>query len=351
MKKNSKIYIAGHKGLVGKLLIGKLQGSGYDNLIYKTFKELDLRRQEDVEEFFEKEKPEYVFMAAAKTGGILANNTYRGEFIYDNIMISANVINSAYMYGVKKLLNIGSACVYPKSADQPLREEYLLTDTLEPTIEPYAIAKISAIKLCKYYNEQHGTNFISAIPINLYGPGDKFDLETGHVVPSLIRKFYLAKLLSERKYSNIVKDLKKNGNYSNQNISSPDIEMIISDLARYGIFSDSVAIWGTGNSYREFLYAEDLVEALLFLMKNCDFEQVGEIVNIGTGHDMRIKKVAEIIKSVVGFTGEISFDTSKPEGPPRKLMETEKLNSIGWTAKTTLEEGINKTYAWYKKRD
>jgi GDP-L-fucose synthase len=307
MIKNSKIYIAGHRGLVGSALFRKLQTQGYTNLVLKTSKELDLRRQAEVEAFFAHEKPEYVFLAAAKVGGILANNTYKAEFIYDNIMIAANVINAAYKSGVKKLLNLGSSCIYPKFAPQPMKEEYLLSGLLEPTNEPYAIAKIAAIKLCRYYNEQYGTNFISVMPTNLYGPEDNFDLETSHVLPALIRKFHEAK-----------------------NSGQP-----------------TVTVWGTGEPFREFLYVDDLADACLFLMKEHPHQDIGEFINIGYGSDIKIKDLAAQIKEIVGFEGAIQYDNSLPDGTPRKLLDISKLTSLGWTAKTSLEKGIRKTYDYF----
>ena len=307
MNKNSKIYLAGHDGLVGSAVLRKLKEEGYTNLAYRTFDKLDLRRQRDVEKFFNIEKPEYVILAAAKVGGILANNTYKAEFIYDNIMIAANVINTSYKYGVKKLLNLGSSCIYPKFAEQPMKEDCLLTGALEPTNEPYAIAKITAIKLSRYYNEQYGTDFISVMPTNLYGPHDNFDLKTSHVLPALLRKFHEAKI---------------------DNLPS-------------------VTIWGSGTPYREFLYVEDMVSACLFIMKNFGHDDIGEIINIGTGKDITIKDLAHKIKEIVGYDGEISFDKSKPDGPPKKLLNVDKLNDLGWKHKISLEEGIKRTYHWY----
>jgi GDP-L-fucose synthase len=310
MDKNAKIYVAGHRGLVGSAIVRDLQKKGYYNLVLRISRDLDLRRQVDVESFFAKERPEYVFHAAAKVGGILANNTYKAEFIYDNIMIATNVIHSAYRYGVKKLLNLGSSCIYPKFAPQPMREEHLLTGLLEPTNEAYAIAKISAIKLCRYYNEQYGTNYISVMPTNLYGPGDHFDLATSHVLPALIRKFHEAKV----------------GN------------------------KDLVELWGTGEPYREFLYVDDLADACVFLMERYDYRDIGEFVNIGIGEDIKIKDLAVLIKDIVGFHGEIRQDTSKPDGTPKKLLDVSKMKTLGWTARTGLEEGIRHSYEDFKKR-
>jgi GDP-L-fucose synthase len=324
MNKDAKIYIAGHRGLVGSALTRKLREQGYPNLILKTSRELDLRRQADVETFFDHEKPEYVFLAAAKVGGILANNTYKAEFIYDNLMIAANVINAAYKAGVKKLLNLGSSCIYPKFAPQPMKEEHLLTGLLEPTNEPYAIAKIAAIKLCRYYNEQFGTNFISVMPTNLYGPEDNFDLETSHVLPALIRKFHEAKMGREQ----VKVEVKA------ESSTQPEPQ--------------PVTIWGSGEPYREFLYVDDLADACVFLMEKYDHSDIGEFINIGTGTDIRIKDLAELIKGVVGFDGEIRHDTGKPDGTPKKLLDVSRMNNLGWRASTPLRKGVELTYAWYK---
>ena len=307
MNLDSKIYLAGHQGLVGSNILKKLNDLGYKNIVTKTFVELDLRNQQATQDFFEKEKPDYVFLAAAKVGGILANSTFVAEFIYDNLMIATNIIHASYKFKVKKLLNLGSSCIYPKLAPQPLKEEYLLSDYLEPTNEPYAIAKIAAIKLCRYYNEQYGTNFISVMPTNLYGPGDNFDLKTSHVIPALIKKIHDAKVLKK----------------------------------------DHVVLWGTGEPFREFLYIEDLTQAVIFLMQNFDYKDIGEIINIGTGEDIKIKDLAGIIKEVVGFEGEIKYDSSKPDGTPRKLLDVSKINSLGWKSKINLKDGIKKSYEWY----
>ncbi|GIV26816.1 MAG: GDP-L-fucose synthase [Bacteroidia bacterium] len=301
MDKNSKIYVAGHRGMVGSAIVRKLQKEGYTNIITKTSKELDLRNQQSVEEFFKNEKPEYVFLAAAKVGGILANNTYRAEFLYDNLMIQNNVIHSAYKYGVKKLLFLGSSCIYPKFAPQPMKEEYLLSGYLEPTNEPYAIAKITGIKMCEAYRDQYGCNFISAMPTNLYGPNDNYDLNNSHVLPALIRKFH------ESKINNL----------------------------------PHVVVWGTGSPRRELMHVDDLADACLFLMKNYNEKQ---FVNVGTGKDISIKELAELVKKIVGFEGEIVFDTSKPDGTPRKLLDLTYLNQLGWYSKIELEEGIRMTY-------
>jgi len=303
MEKESKIYVAGHRGLVGSAILHNLQEEGYNNIVIRTHRELDLCNQQEVRAFFEKERPEYVFLAAAKVGGILANSTYPADFIYNNLAIQIYAIHNAYLYGVKKLLFLGSSCIYPKFAPQPMKEEYLLTGILEPTNESYAIAKISGIKMCQAYNKQYGTNFISVMPTNLYGPGDNFDLETSHVLSALIRKFHEAKLSGQ-----------------------------------------PVTVWGTGTPRREFLYVNDLAEACIFLMNCYDGE---DIINIGTGLDISIKELAGFISEVIGYRGEIIFDTGKPDGMQRKLLDVTRINSLGWKAKTDLREGIEKTYKWY----
>jgi GDP-L-fucose synthase len=306
MQLNSKIYVAGHRGLVGSAIYRDLDNKGYKNLITRTSKELDLRVKEDVDKFFEEEKPEFVFLAAAKVGGIVANNEYPADFIRDNILIQTNVIDASYRNNVEKLLFLGSTCIYPKMAPQPLKEEYLLTGELEPTNEAYALAKISGIKMCEYYNKQYGTTYISAMPTNLYGPHDNFDLHTSHVLPALIRKFHEAK--------------------ENE--------------------TPAVEIWGSGSPLREFLYSEDLADASVYLMNNYSDNQ---FVNIGVGKDISIKELALKIKDLVGYQGELTFNTSKPDGTPRKLVDVTKLNSIGWSAKTSLDEGLSKAYEWFKE--
>jgi GDP-L-fucose synthase len=307
MNRESKIYVAGHRGLVGSALVKKLQEQGYTNLVVRISKDLDLRRQADVETYFEQEKPEYVFLAAAKVGGILANNTYKAEFIYDNIMIAANVINAAHRFGVRKLLNLGSSCIYPKFSPQPMKEEHLLTGLLEPTNEPYAIAKIAAIKLCKYYNEQYGTNFLSVMPTNLYGPNDNFDLDNSHVLPALIRKFHEAKAAKRA----------------------------------------AVTLWGTGEPFREFLYVDDLADACVFLMEQYDARDIGEFINVGTGEDIRIGELAKLVRKIVGYEGVIELDRSKPDGTPKKLLDVSRMQSLQWQARTSLPDGIRKTYEAY----
>lgn len=359
MKKDSKIFVAGHRGLVGSAIKRKLTEFGYKNIITKTSKELDLRNQSKVEKFFQKERPEYVFLAAAKVGGILANNTYKAEFIYDNIIIAANIIHSAYKYGVKKLLNLGSSCIYPKFAPQPMKEEHLLTGVLEQTNEPYAIAKIAAIKLVRYYNEQYETNFISVMPTNLYGPNDNYNLETAHVLPALLRKFHLAKLLEKEEVEKIVNDLREHpiGFGFDEKIDFNSKDNILKILSKVGIKYNkksniSVTIWGTGKVFREFMFVDDLADAAVFIMNNVSSEDMKNFnkdyfVNVGTGEDIKIKTLVTYIKEIVGFKGAVEYDNSKPDGTPRKLLDVTKINALGWKAKTSLLDGIKKTYKSY----
>ena len=304
MNKDSKIYVAGHRGLVGSAIVRNLEAKGYTNIIYRTHEELDLTNQADVQAFFKEEQPEYVILAAAKVGGIHANNTYPAEFIYDNLMIQNNVIKASHDYKVKKLLFLGSTCIYPKMAPQPIREEYLLTGALEETNEAYAVAKIAGLEMCKFFKRQYGDNFISCMPTNLYGPNDNFDLKSSHVLPALIRKFHEAKV---------------NG-------------------------SDTVEVWGTGTPLREFIYVDDMADACVFLMENYDGEQH---VNIGTGEEVSIRELAEAIKEVVGFEGELVFNTDMPDGTPRKLTTVDKLHGLGWKHKVSLNEGIRLAYEWF----
>ncbi|MEN8139485.1 MAG: GDP-L-fucose synthase [Bacteroidota bacterium] len=399
MNTNSKIYVAGHRGLVGSAIINNLKSKGYSNLIFRTHKELDLTNQQAVANFFEEEKPDYVILAAAKVGGIVANNTYRGEFIYDNLMIQNNVIHQSYINGVKKLLFLGSTCIYPKNSQQPMKEEYLLTSELEYTNEPYAIAKIAGIKMCESYNIQYGTNFIAAQPTNLYGPNDNFDLEKSHVLPALIRKMHLGKALENNDLETLRADLDKLP-IEGVNGESSESE-ILNVLAKYGVKETSntkpqtsnvsVEIWGSGNPMREFLWSEDMADACVHLMENVDFSNivserhidrseseveishedivenckttesekqtpVNELVevrnthiNIGTGKEVSIKELAETIKEVVGFEGELYFNTDKPDGTMRKLTDSSKLESLGWKYSIELKEGINYAYNWYLK--
>lgn len=346
MEKGDKIYLAGHSGLVGSAILKRLQEEGFNNIITRTSAELDLCNQADTEAFFAKEKPDYVILAAAKVGGIVANSTYPAEFIYQNLMIAANVINSSYKNGVKKLLNLGSSCIYPKLAPQPMKEDCLLTSELESTNEAYAIAKISAIKLCRYYNEQYGTNFISAMPTNQYGEGDNFNMETAHLLPMLLRRFHLAKLLKQGDIEAIKADFAKNklGWGLDAKINDENVEEI---LAEIGAFKDKVVVWGDGSPYREMMDSDDLADACFYLMQNKDYKEIGELVNITDGTDIQLKVLIEMVKNIVGFDGEIVYDTTKPNGTPRKLMDATKIKSLGWEPKIKLEDGIKKAYDWY----
>jgi len=347
---DSKIYIAGHRGMVGSAIMRRLESRGYSNLICRPHAQLDLTRQVNVEDFFEKEQPEYVFLCAAKVGGILANSTYKAQFIYENTMIAANVIHASYTHGVKKLLNLGSSCIYPREALQPIKEEYLLTSELEPTNEPYAIAKIAAIKLCRYYNEQYGTNFMSAMPTNLYGPNDNFDLETSHVLPALIRKLHLAKLLFQKDYASIARDLERFGNrLPVGSFDNPDL--LAKHLSGFGIHPDRIILWGTGVPRREFLYADDLSAAAVLLMERYDASDIGEFVNIGAGKDVTIRELAEMIAEITGYGGSIVWDKTNPDGPPRKLLDISRIRDKDWRADTSLEKGIEKTYRWYLNKN
>jgi len=348
LDKQSKIYVAGHSGLVGSAIIRALNAKGYSQLLTQSQSSLDLKDQAAVREFFGKEKPEYVFLAAAKVGGILANSTYKAEFIYDNLVIATNIIEASYRSGVKKLLNLGSSCIFPRLADQPLKESSLLTGPLESTNEPYAIAKIAAIKMCRYYNEQYGTNYLSVMPTNLYGPGDNFDLEKSHVLPALIRKFHLAKLLSNRDYSALRTDVLKRSIgfefHIDQSWTDAQLEKA---LASIGVRAEKVTLWGTGSPYREFLYADDLAEACVYLMQKYSASEIGEFVNIGYGSDLTIKELATIASSTVGFPGSIQFDSSKPDGTPRKLLDSARINKLGWEPRISLADGIKREYDWY----
>lgn len=345
MNKTAKIYIAGHRGLVGSAILKSLKSKGYTNIITKTHSELDLTNQEKVAKFFSKEKLEYVFLAAAKVGGIVSNNTYRAEFIYKNLMIQSNVIHHSYLNEVKKLLFLGSTCIYPKNAPQPIKEEHLLTNILEYTNEPYSIAKIAGIKMCESYNLQYGTNFISVMPTNLYGQNDNFDLETSHVIPALIRKMHLAKLLYEEKLEEVLK-----------NTSHKTIEEALAYLSLFGISKKSVEIWGTGLPKRDFLWSEDMADACVFIMQNRDFKDMYSLdtveirnthINIGTGKDISIKELAETIKEIIGFKGELIFNSNKPDGTMKKLIDVSKINKLGWKHNVELEEGLKQLNDWY----
>jgi len=304
MEKNDRIYVVGHRGLVGSAILRKLQSAGYENLVCRSHRELDLMRQEQVETFFDGERPQYVFLAAAKVGGIWANSTFPAEFIYNNLVIETNVIHSSYLYGVKKLLFLGSSCIYPKHCPQPMGEASLLSGYLEPTNEPYAVAKIAGIKMCQAYNHQYGSRFISVMPTNLYGPGDNFDLKTSHVLPALIRKFHEAKMKGHK----------------------------------------SVEVWGTGTPRREFLYVDDLADACLFLINHYEED---DIINVGVGKDQSVRQLAEMVGEVVGFEGDLRFDPTKPDGTPLKLLDVSRLTALGWQARIPLEEGLKRVYQWY----
>jgi GDP-L-fucose synthase len=309
MNKQSKIYLAGHRGLVGSAILRKLAAAGYTNVVTRTHAEVDLTRQADVEAFFAAEKPEYVILAAAKVGGIGANSKYPADFLYQNLAIAQNVIHTSYQTGVKKLVNLGSSCIYPKLAPQPLKEDALLTGPLEVTNEAYAVAKIAAIRLCKHFNDQYGTNFLSAMPTNMYGPGDNYDLNNSHVLPAMIRKFHDAKV------NNTV-----------------------------------VTLWGDGSPFREFLYSDDLADAVVYLLEHKDYQDIGEFINVGSGSELTIKQLSETIAKIVGYTGEVRWDPTKPNGTPRKLMDSSRLFGLGWKPKVDLEEGIRLAYADFLKR-
>ena len=360
MRKDTKIYVAGHRGLVGSAILKRLREKGYENLVYRSSSELDLRDAGAVASFFAAEKPEVVFLAAARVGGIVANNTYRGTFIYDNLMIQNNVIHQAYLSGVQKLLFLGSTCIYPKECPQPMKEEYLLTGPLEYTNEPYAIAKIAGIKLCESYNLQYGTNFMSVMPTNLYGPNDNFDLEKSHVLPALIRKIHLGKALEEEDMESIREDLNRN---PIEGVSGEsDAGEILAMLGKYGLTRGpegvEVEIWGTGKPRREFLWSEDMADACVFLVEKLNFAdmyspEAREIrnthLNIGTGEDISIAELAGQIREIIGFRGTLQFNTEKPDGTYRKLTNVQKLHDLGWRHTVELTQGISKLYHWYLK--
>jgi GDP-L-fucose synthase len=373
MQKNSKIYIAGHNGMVGSAIVRNLASKGYYNFVYAPFPPYDLTDQKTVADFFAKEKPEYVFLAAAKVGGIQANNTFRAQFLYENLMIQNNIIHQSYLNGVKKLLFLGSSCIYPRNCPQPIKEEYLLTDELEYTNEPYAIAKIAGIKMCESYNIQYGTNFISVMPTNLYGPNDNYNLETSHVLPALIRKIHLGKCLENNDWEEIRKDLKKYPiEGMNENSSEDEIIQI---LSMHGIKRETrnmkretrnpqpvtITLWGTGDPYREFLHVDDVADACVFIMNNVDFADLKALssapsadiknthINIGTEKDLKINDLAILIKKIIGFKGSLEWDTSKPDGTFRKLLDVTKINSLGWKESIGLEEGISIVYSDFSK--
>ena len=362
MNKNSSIYIAGHTGLVGSALHRRLKADGYSNLIVRNHSDLDLTRQADVEVFFHTERPEYVFLSAAKVGGILANSNYPAEFIHQNLAIQTNVIHEAWRSGVKRLLFLGSSCIYPRKCPQPMKEEYLLTGPLESTNEPYAVAKIAGIKMCESYNLQYGTNFISVMPTNLYGPNDNYDLEKSHVLPAMIRKMHLGKCLMNNDWDGIRADLNK---LPIEGVDGKSSEGdIIGILTKYGIQLANhqspiteITLWGSGSPRREFLYSDDLADACVFLLENINFTDLknnnkvirNTHINIGTGKDISIKELAELVSGIVGFDGEICWDDTKPDGTPQKLLDVSKLTSLGWQEKIELEEGIRKVYSNYTR--
>ena len=353
MEKNAKIYVAGHRGLVGSAIWENLERKGYENLVGRTHKELDLLDGIAVKRFFDEEQPEYVILAAAHVGGIMANSKYRADFIYRNLQIQQNVIGESFRHGVKKLLFLGSTCIYPRDAEQPMREDALLTSPLEYTNEPYAIAKIAGLKMCESFNLQYGTNYIAVMPTNLYGPNDNFNLETSHVLPAMIRKVHLGKCLSEGDWEAVRKDLNAR---SVENISGGTSESEILDiLAKYGIYPGKVELWGTGKPLREFLWSEEMADASVYVMEKIDFADLrpatGDIrnthINIGTGKELSICEVASLIREKVGFTGEIVFDSSKPDGTMRKLTDVTKLHALGWHHTIEIDEGVERLYSWY----
>ena len=382
LSKDSKIYVAGHKGLVGSAIWKNLENRGYHNLIGRSHKELDLTDQNAVKEFFDSEQPDAVVLAAAFVGGIMANSLYRADFIMQNMKIQCNVISNAYSHNVKKLLFLGSTCIYPKNAPQPMKEDALLTSPLEYTNEEYAIAKIAGLKMCESYNLQYGTNYIAVMPTNLYGPNDNFHLEKSHVMPAMMRKIYLAKLIHENDWDTIRRDLDKRPVEGVNGSSNP--EDILNVLAKYGIFNNRVALWGTGSPLREFLWSEDMADASVHILLNIDFKDIigidkyssvfygktvsgpvdrnnsegrggaipalGKIrnchINVGTGKELTIKELASLITQTVGFEGTVEFDSSKPDGTPRKLIDVQKLHSLGWTHKIDIEEGVQKLFDW-----
>jgi len=356
MEKNSKIYVAGHTGLVGSALMRYFKANGYTNIITRSRFSLDLTRQVEVERFFKDNKPEYVILAAAYVGGVWANMTYGGKFAYENLMIQCNVIHNAYLSGVKKLLQLGSSCIYPRNAPQPIREEHLLSSPMELTNISYAVAKIAGIKMCEGYNHQYGTNFISIMPTNLYGINDNYNLDTSHLFPAFLRKIHLAKCLHEGDYNAIKKDFSSRLLNNDAKMSSDFIDFMDStnsfidaELGRMGITRDSITFWGSGTPKREFLSSEDMAEASVFAMNNIDFKDIGHHLNIGTGTDITLIDLAQLMSGIIGFKGEILWDNDHPDGTPAKRLDVSKMTSFGWKYKTSIEEGIKKTYKTYLK--
>lgn len=348
MNKNAKIYIAGHLGMVGSAIRRNLEARGYTNFVSRSFEELNLLVEADVARFFAEEQPEYVVLAAAKVGGIVANNTYRAQFIYENLMIQNHVIHQAYLHGVKKLLFLGSSCIYPRLAPQPIKEEYLLTGELEPTNEPYAIAKIAGIKMCEAYHAQYGCNFISIMPTNLYGQNDNYDLEKSHVLPALIRKMLLGSYLMKGDWAAIRNDFNKLPVEGIDGSASSDVLLAL--LAKYGISADSVTLWGTGSPLREFLHVDDMADASVFLLLNYDApDSLPSHVNAGYGSDLTIKEIALLVKKITAYGGRLEWDSTKPDGTPRKLMDSSRLHAMGWKPQVTLEDGISRVVEQYLK--
>lgn len=349
MKKTEKIYIAGHTGLVGSAILRCLKKNGYNNIVVRTHNELDLTNQAAVDVFFEKEKPEYVFLAAARVGGIVANSTYPAEFIYTNLMIGVNIINAAYKNGVKKLLNLASSCIYPKDAPQPMKEEYLLEGGLEKTSEAYSIAKIAAIKLCSYYNKQYGMNFITVMPPNQYGTGDNFSMQTAHFLPMILRRFHLAKLLQNNDFDAIRKNLKKDtlGWGFDEKIDFTDEKSLEAACNAVGAYRDKVTAWGDGKVYRELMNSDDLADICLTLMNTIDAQEIGEFLNVGVGEDIQMKALLELVAEITGFNGKVEFDASKPNGVYRKLLDSSKMKKLGLSVTRPLEDGISDFYKQY----
>ena len=345
MKKTSKIYVAGHRGLAGSAFVRRLEAEGYENIITRTHAELDLLRQDLVEAFFKRQKPDYVFLAAARVGGIWGNSTYPAQFIYENITIQTNIIHAAYTNDVKKLLFLGSSCIYPKNCPQPIKEEYLLSDYLESTNEPYAVAKIAGIKMCEAYNRQYNTCYISVMPNNLYGPNDNFDLETSHVLPALIRKFHLAAMAAAGNWDAILKDEDARGPIPGDIKRAIGIDPSSNQPVDRPANQPAIILWGTGAPLREFLHVDDLAEAGVFLMNHYNEP---EPINVGCGRDQTILELAQIISGIVGYKGQIKWDSGKPDGTPQKLLDVSKLSKLGWQAKIKLEDGIRETYRWYR---
>ncbi len=349
MNAQSKIYIAGHRGMVGSAIKRKLESDGYKNLIVATHQECDLTRQSETENFIEKHKPDIVIIAAAKVGGIIGNSTYKADFIYQNLMIASNIIYASYKTGVKKLLNLGSTCIYPKLAKQPLKEESLLTGPLEPTNDAYAIAKIAAIKLCHHFNEQYNTNFMSVMPTNLFGINDSYHFQNSHFLPAFIRKFHLAKCLENNAFDKIRAEFKYYGSPETLDESLSD-ETIEAALKSLGITKSNLTLWGSGTPYREFLFADDLADACTYLLEKSDAKDLGEFINIGSGVDQQITDYAKLVRKVIGFKGNISWDTNKPDGTPKKLSDITRIKKLGWSPKTSIEDGLTLTYKDYLQK-